>query len=279
MEQPRCPDVHTCATRARPPFGEPRPVSVLIRLIPLFSVAIGFWSPDARPERVTSNPAFVAAKQGVVVRVADRSGVPVPYALVWINGTPPRTADATGEVRFARGLPATFQVSVRRIGYAPHDTTVSGIGNATIRVTLNPVERELEAVLTVATRSTPLAMTGFYDRMERVRRGAIRGEFVTPEELEGRQIVMMSQIFQGRSLVSVQGGREAKLFGRGQCMMQVLIDGMPIEDNVPGRNVNVHDVMGVEIYGSTANAPAELIPTTRRGSCGIVAIWTGPRRF
>jgi hypothetical protein len=36
-------------------------------------------------------------------------------------------------------------------------------------------------------------------------------------------------------------------------------------------------VLAVEIYPSTANAPAELIPLTGNGSCGIVAVWTGGR--
>jgi hypothetical protein len=38
------------------------------------------------------------------------------------------------------------------------------------------------------------------------------------------------------------------------------------------------EVMAVEVYNSTANAPAELIPLTGGGSCGIIALWTGPRR-
>jgi hypothetical protein len=37
-------------------------------------------------------------------------------------------------------------------------------------------------------------------------------------------------------------------------------------------------IMGIEIYPSIANAPVELIPTASHGGCGLVAIWTGPRR-
>ena len=36
-------------------------------------------------------------------------------------------------------------------------------------------------------------------------------------------------------------------------------------------------VMAIEIYPSTANAPFELQRLGGRGSCGIIAIWTGPR--
>jgi hypothetical protein len=41
---------------------------------------------------------------------------------------------------------------------------------------------------------------------------------------------------------------------------------------------SVGAVMAIEIYPSMANAPAELVPLTGGGSCGIIALWTGQRR-
>ena len=64
--------------------------------------------------------------------------------------------------------------------------------------------------------------------------------------------------------------------GRGGCRHQVLVDGLP--SPVPLSQITASEIMGVEVYPSTANAPVELIPVTNRGSCGIVAIWLGPRR-
>jgi len=46
-----------------------------------------------------------------------------------------------------------------------------------------------------------------------------------------------------------------------------------IDDVVDGRSI-----MAIEIYSNTANAPAELVRVGGRGSCGIVALWTGARR-
>lgn len=43
-----------------------------------------------------------------------------------------------------------------------------------------------------------------------------------------------------------------------------------IDDLVNGRSV-----VAIEVYPSTANAPAELQTLGGRGSCGIIAIWTG----
>jgi len=105
------------------------------------------------------------------------------------------------------------------------------------------------------------------------------------------------------------------LLGRGQCQMTILVDGMRVaktvqdepmafgppqsidqrgsrssRDQSNGADSRTRSVMGlddlvdgrsvmaIEIYPSTANAPAELISIGGRGSCGFVAIWTGARR-
>jgi hypothetical protein len=61
--------------------------------------------------------------------------------------------------------------------------------------------------------------------------------------------------------------------------MNILLDGkLMMGDNTPDDYLGSHEVMAIEIYPSTANAPFELIPVTAQGSCGIVAFWTGPRR-
>ncbi len=89
--------------------------------------------------------------------------------------------------------------------------------------------------------------------------------------------------------------------GRGGCKMNILIDGQLVTGTVQeeqaggsilssgtrvGREgikwdvdqlVDGRSVMAIEVYPSGANAPAELIPFGGRGSCGIVAIWTGGR--
>lgn len=163
----------------------------------------------------------------------------------------------------------------------------------------------------VARQSTPLSRTGFYDRVERTRKGAFTAEFITPEELDARNAALLSQIFQGRrtSSIAMTGGvrQQAVLLGRGRCAMTILVDGQRVTNTLQesvvtggppqslnprgsrseggsGMTIGLDDiadgrsVMGIEIYPSTANAPAELIPIGGRGSCGFVAIWTGPRR-
>jgi hypothetical protein len=161
----------------------------------------------------------------------------------------------------------------------------------------------LEAVPTVALRSTPLSRTGFYDRMQRVHDGAIVGRFITPEELEQRRPTLVSQVLQGLPSVRVQRAPDGRavVLGRGGCPMTVLLDGQRrnglLQDNSRFRTTSINpqgqygngdlsldeatnatEVMAIEVYNSTANAPSELIPTTGGGSCRLIAIWTGARR-
>lgn len=238
-----------------------------------------------------------------VVRVIDRDSLPIPFALVQHDGGEARAADSTGRVRFGTALGEQPRLTVRRIGYAPFTGPSPRAADGDHVVLLEPVSRELAAVRTVAPRSTPLSRTGFYDRMERVRRGAIVGWFVSSEELEQRKVMQISRALQGVGSVRVLRNRDGRpiVTGRGNCSMTVLLDGVrqnslltatsqaPTSLNSRGtqqRSDNTlsideladgGSVMAIEIYPSTANAPAELIPLTGGGSCGLIALWTGPR--
>lgn len=259
-------------------------------------------------------------KPTVVVR--DAVGAPVSWAVVRIAGGAPLIADDSGRVLVGSVDGDSIQVSARRIGYRPFDGwVVRSASSNEFSAILPRIALALDTVrVTAAAVSTPLARTGFYDRAARVRRGAITGEFISPEELDERNQSRLSQIFTGRRYTTIQmasaGSRQVPaLLGRGQCAMTILVDGMRItntaqdlvlEAGAPqsinsagsrqlnpgsrdqqGRVVNVlglddivegRAVMAIEIYPSTANAPAELIPQGGRGSCGFVAIWTGGRR-
>ncbi len=246
-----------------------------------------------------------AAAQSVVVQVVDSAGMAIPFALVDVNAVNGRVADSAGMLRLANMRGDTLRIHARRIGYAPFNGRVGRSANdGVFRVVLARMTRELEAARVTAERSTPLARNGFYDRMQRVQKGAIVGEFITPEELDQRKPMQISHVLQGRRYVHVQreGMRgRATVGGRGQCPMTILLDGHRMNNVLApnqGRNegrrmgggfqggdltmsidelVEGGSVAAVEIYPSTANAPAELIPLTGGGSCGIIALWTGGR--
>ncbi len=244
-----------------------------------------------------------ASAQNVIVQVTDSVGQPIPFALVDVNSVTGRVADTAGFVRVANVRGETLKVRARRIGYVPVETTLRRTSdNDAFRIVLKRVASEIESVYVRAERSTTVSRTGFYDRMERVRNGAIVAEFITPEELDQRKPMQISHILQGRRYVQVQreGSRSrAVMLGRGRCKMTILLDGVRMNGVIgPGEgrdpvgplgisapmNLSIDElveggsVAAVEIYPSTANAPAELIPLTGGGSCGIIALWTGGRR-
>ena len=252
-------------------------------------------------------PSGSTLKAQSIVRVLDRDSVPVPFAMVTVTGSPARATDSTGRVRLSGGQGGVTRFAVRRIGYAPFAGEVEPGADGQYVVLLAAARPRLDTVRAIAPRETPLSRTGFYDRMARVRNGAITGWFISPEELDDRQIMQVSRALQGVGSVRVSRTRDghAVIGGRGGCGMTILLDGIrlnrvlgqessteapvsisgsmmgmsaskdhrPIDELVEGGAV-----MAIEIYPSLANAPAELIPLSGGGGCGIIALWTGPRR-
>lgn len=245
-----------------------------------------------------------------VVRVVEVDGRPVPFALVSVSRGNSHIADEDGRVTVKVPPRDTMEVWARRIGYKPFEGRVPcGGPESECVVTVSRLASIMDTVRVVASQSTPLSRTGFYDRAERVRKGAFTAEFISPEELDARDVSQVSRVLEGRRFIRLQnvGGsrRRAAVLGRAGCPMTILVDGQRmtnmVEDIVDGTTptsinpggsrqgslaeklsidevVEGRSVMGIEIYPSTANAPAELIPLGGRGSCGFVAIWTGPRR-
>lgn len=253
----------------------------------------------------------VVADSTLRVRVVDRSGAPVPFAVVEVEKQGPRVADGDGQLLQKHRWADSLRVRARRIGYREHFGYVRPTaGSGDLVVTMDRIAVAVDAVVVTATRQTPLARTGFYDRVERIQRGALNGTFITPEELEERNPSTVTQTLRGRTGVSVSfvqapGGRQrAVVRGRGGCAMNIVVDGQYVEtaqadaaDAAPTSIVpqgtssrpasemeSIDDlvagraIMAIEIYPSAANAPAEIAPPRGRGSCGIVAIWTGPRQ-
>ncbi|MDO8943598.1 MAG: carboxypeptidase-like regulatory domain-containing protein, partial [Desulfobacterales bacterium] len=232
----------------------------------------------ARLSRVMPTLDTVSAREKAggssTIRVVDSDGIPIPYALVSLNGGRPYTTDASGRVALGTRVDGALSVGVRRLGYTPYfGETMPDEKAAEFLVTLNRIASRVDTVKVIADRSTPLSRTGFYDRMNQVRKGAILGSFITPEEIELRASAFdWTQLLRTSQYVRVTN---SGLRGRGDCLMQILLDGLPFAG---GTGLGTSEIMAIEVYPSTANAPVELIPLTNRGSCGIIAVWTGPRR-
>ncbi|MCW5826715.1 MAG: hypothetical protein KIT38_09265 [Gemmatimonadaceae bacterium] len=257
-------------------------------------------------------PRAASAQAQVSVTIVDETGARVPFAYVSLVGRTPRTADDSGRVTFDARRLDSLRFTVRRLGYYPIDTTLGGRGADAVTLRMRTIARSLDAVTVTARPEDVLTQRGYYDRMMRVRRGAITADFIGPEELAVRNPLTVSRALAGSRYAQVRtvpGGRMGRIMitGRGGCSMTILVDGQTITNStqdITGADptsisprgssrvsqgveerrlmdidelVQGADVLAIEIYPSAASAPVELQRVTVRGSCGIVAIWTGGR--
>lgn len=267
--------------------------------------------------------AVGSAQQQVRVEVRDDQGAPVGYALVaQVGGGDGIVASDSGIVSFRARAADSLNLRVRRIGYREHFGWERRDVGGAYKMTLPRIAAALATVEVTAAGSmsnTPLAQRGFYDRLDRVQRGAILGDFLTPEQLDERAgFTKVSQLIAGSRYARVSSLQPDKdrtrprtlvLVGRGGCPMTILLDGQRVTgtaqdvarsetpqsiiasgtdqrragdidalDTSIDHVVDGRSIMAVEIYPSMGNAPPELVRAAGRGSCGIIALWTGGRR-
>lgn len=246
-------------------------------------------------------PALAAQSERVTIQVTDVRGNAIPFAFVQVNNGASRVADDSGRVVFNLKPADSLNVTARRIGFQPYiGWSKRPEGKDYFLADLVPMPRALDPVTISGRRDTPLARTGFYDRVERIQKGAYAARMITPEELEFRNPLRLSQVLAGDSYVKVtpNNGKQV-LMGRGiMCAMTVLVDGQRLlgtyEEAVGNPNpppmsslaaiddvVSAQSIAAIEIYGSIAAVPVELqrVAGSRIAQgCGLIAIWTGSRR-
>lgn len=187
--------------------------------------------------------------------------------------------------------PGRYRLRAARIGYLPFTTDAFGLragqeAAAEIHLRISPVPLEpLEAVVE-APRPRRLLEVGFYRRQER---GI--GQFLTPEDLAGKHLHFLRDLFWGMGGIRVRTSRtgEVTVFKSlgalmtgmqgGACRLSVSIDGQGVEG---GGNhkigagpwtdvVHVNDIEAVEVYNSSAGVPGW---ASRYSPCGAIIIWT-----
>ena len=235
------------------------------------------------------------------IQVTDVRGNAIPFAVVQVGRGQSRIADDSGRVTFNVKPADSLNVTARRIGFQPYEGWAKRPeGKDYFLADLVPLPRALDPVTINGRRDTPLARTGFYDRVERIQRGAYTARFITPEDLELRNPIRLTQVFAGDSYVKVtpNNGKQV-LLGRGiMCAMTILLDGQRVlgtyEEAVGNPNappvrtlaaiddvININSVAAIEVYASNNSIPVELqraAGSRMSQGCGLIAIWTGSRR-
>lgn len=175
-----------------------------------------------------------APREAVRLVVEDSLGARVPFAFAQVSGGIGRAANDSGVVSF-RGEPKdSLAFVVRRIGYAPFGGWVRRSAAGDYRVALRMLPRHLAQVDVNGRPDGPLVRAGFYDRMERARRGATVARFITPEEIELRNPTRTSQLVENETFIKVRRfhGNWNVMSGRANCPMALIVDGAVLKGTV-----------------------------------------------
>jgi len=186
--------------------------------------------------------------------------------------------DSAGRFTFRGLMPQRHFIRVRRLGYAPTFAAVD-LADGTAkraRIVMRQFAGQNLGLVVVRANRVPQRMQGF---MQRAARGGMGGgRILTEEDIVNRNPIRTSDLFQAIAGVRVAQDRFGRgtLVGRGNCLMQLFINGFPAPQLV-GSGVDdiisPLDLAGVEIYNGVGFVPPELTMGPP-SSCGTVGLWT-----
>ncbi|MGV3709003.1 MAG: carboxypeptidase-like regulatory domain-containing protein [Gemmatimonas sp.] len=234
--------------------------------------------------------------RGTLMLVTDVNGNPVPFANVSISGAASRVTDNQGALILPVAQRDSLSVIARRIGYQAFQGKIGrDSANAPYVITLAPNAQVLATrVVREAASSNPLQQSGFYERMRDMQRGAGRGYFFTPEELDAHPATHVHQFIQGRTpvMVGTTGRGEPILMGRSgsrKCALHIVVDGIVQRGTITGAELQAgtsldiraiapfSQAMAIEVYPSELQVPPSIAGRITGLNCGAVVIWNGPR--
>jgi hypothetical protein len=185
-----------------------------------------------------------------------------------------------------------LEVAVRRIGFLPDKFRVEpGATDTTINTSLQQLAVLMNTqVIRAREQVRTLEMRGYYDRMLEKERGALVGEFITPEEIEMRNPQRVTQLLEQRRGIRVERMGRCQIIdecyrvmGQGSCAATIYLDGQrlnslaaaagdPSSAPVVDGLIPVTGVSAIEVYPRGSSAPAKY--QSLGGTCAVVLIWT-----
>jgi hypothetical protein len=236
---------------------------------------------------VAETPSGSASLHGVV---RGEDGRPMREATISVFGTS-RSAhtDASGNFRIDRIPAGTRTIEVRSIGLLPNTFTMHFATNASRDTTLS-VRRQAQDLAAVAVKerasSTAAIDNGGFEK--RMRQGL--GTFVTAQDLLKQAPVDLTAAIQrirgisiipdrwGNTMPYLRGTRSAT------CIPNWFVDGQQVRVSGPAApaqfpftdlsgSVRPEAILGIEVYGSPGNIPAQYDLMSSTG-CGSIVIWT-----
>lgn len=180
------------------------------------------------------------------------------------------TSDSDGEFDSRRLGMGTYDISVQMLGFTEveHRATFTEDGLVDLRIEMVPAPFRLDPVVVTAVRLSRLETQGFFER-----RKVGLGHTFTRAEIEKRGPSRVTDLFQGIPGVRVlpgRPGRAADIRLRGNCMPQLVVDGMPLSLPAPiDELLTVAQLEAVEVYHG-ATSPVQFAGS----ACGTVMAWT-----
>lgn len=214
-------------------------------------------------------------------RVTNKAGLPVASARVGLVGQRASTLTRENGEFTLDALPVGIQtVSVRRLGYAPAEASVSLSESAPARVTviMGAFVPELPAVEVVSRRDAGLEKLGFLRR----KREGMGGHFLTPEQIEARRATRVTELFSTVPTLRASGGPRGRLVSKGRLSgwggcVAVTVDRLSWGDLGPGdidSFFHPEEVAAIEVY-EASQAPIEFSVFSTAGEhCSVVVVWT-----
>jgi hypothetical protein len=221
-------------------------------------------------------------------RVTDTEGAPLSFANIQLNGGSRFISDDSGRFTVPHKA-GRMWLLVRRIGFDPAELRLESMPDTAVRITMAALPTALpEQRVTGRAALVPLDLHGFYQRTKEYERGAWRGYFVTPEELELRRPNNLTAAVQYIPGVRVRPipktldlWQNQRIEDMSRCPMTVYLDRIRIQPTmrrgqVVDEQVNLialpTHLAGIEVYPGKVGAPPAYpaAPMT----CGVVLVWT-----
>ena len=265
--------------------------------VPLLPCFVGAALP------VAALPIAAGAQQPAALKgrvLVDADGRAVAGADIRVGAALIATSDSLGRFLVASIPPGKQEVSIRRVGYAP----IRAIFTFAVADT---IEGEFRLVPAATTTLPGVEVRGLQPEKLKLkafeaRRAAGFGNFLTEEQIDrggraltsdvmrqmpGPQIIKSPNSF--AAWVSTGRGSMATVWSPGNfdqrrgarqdaCYATVYVDGIAVFSALPGEGLfDVNSlppstIGGIEFYASSAVIPSEL--PQKRGTCGVLAIWT-----
>lgn len=221
---------------------------------------------------------IASAQVSTVARVAgtvrDTSGRPIAMARL-TTGRALAVTDSGGRFALAGLAGGRTAVTVRRLGYAPLDTTLALESGRTdsLHVILALLPQDLPGITVDVDEVLRTRLPDYY--RHRTTGG---GYYFDRRDVEAKHPQFLSDLLRavpGLHMSPDRTGRSTLRNSRnvGTCPPDVWIDGIRAEGmNVD--DVGVHDIEALEVYRGPSGLPPELNDRLGHPACGSIVIWT-----